>query len=396
MTGAGSSAGPGRRHGRLAIVSARVRRHGPSLALAAAAAALAFLIAGTAFGPEQAYFAPIAAVVCTGLAAGQRLRRAAEITAGVTLGLLAADLLVRVIGGGWLQLGVAVLLATVAAVALGAGPLMSNQAAIAAILVVALAPTEVTPWVRLGDALIGGTIALLLALAVPLDPRRVAARAAEEFVDALACALLDVAEALAAGDLETMEDVVDRSAELAGRVSELDDALAVVGGEGGGGGQRDRGRRKRKDPLAFVAEPRPPDRPRPGSGEHLARLARLRSRADFVVSSTRALARAAANSLRRGHPVDPRLVHAVSGLADAVRALGPWERGDEPASSVRARALAAATTGSAVLGEPHPPTATVLALQVRSGAVDVLRVSGLDQRAAIAEIERVAGPADRP
>ncbi|WP_035062516.1 FUSC family protein, partial [Cellulomonas bogoriensis] len=87
----------------------RVRLHGPSLLLASASAGVAYALAGWAFGPENAFFAPIAAVVCVSITAGQRVRRAVEIAVGVVVGLVAADLLLRWTGAGPWQLALAVL-----------------------------------------------------------------------------------------------------------------------------------------------------------------------------------------------------------------------------------------------------------------------------------------------
>ena len=66
-------------------------------------------------------FASIAAVIALGAAYGQRRERAVELVGGVVLGIGVADLLVGAIGSGGWQLGVMVLLAMSAAVALGAG-----------------------------------------------------------------------------------------------------------------------------------------------------------------------------------------------------------------------------------------------------------------------------------
>src|SRR5690606_2434122 len=113
--------------------SRRVWQRANTLALGAASAGLSYALATALFGSRESIFAPIAAVVSTGLSAGHRLRRAVEICFGVLLGLLAADLLVRWIGLGAWQLGVAVLLARLIAVALSASVLLSNQAAVAAV-----------------------------------------------------------------------------------------------------------------------------------------------------------------------------------------------------------------------------------------------------------------------
>ena len=59
---------------------------------------------------------PIAAVICLGATLGQQRQRALELTGGVVLGVLIADLLVRVLGSGPPQVGLMMVLAMSAAV----------------------------------------------------------------------------------------------------------------------------------------------------------------------------------------------------------------------------------------------------------------------------------------
>ena len=125
---------------RLASGVGRLRANGWPILQTAVAASIAYLLAGLVLGNEQPFFAPIAAVVTLGLSLGQRGRRAFEIALGVALGLGIADLLVRVIGVGALQIGIVVVLAMTAPVLLGEETLLVNQAAISAILVVLLQP----------------------------------------------------------------------------------------------------------------------------------------------------------------------------------------------------------------------------------------------------------------
>ena len=51
-------------------------------------------MAADVLGHQTPFFAPIAAVVSLGTSYGQRLRRVAEVTIGVAVGVLVADLLV--------------------------------------------------------------------------------------------------------------------------------------------------------------------------------------------------------------------------------------------------------------------------------------------------------------
>lgn len=120
-------------------------------------------------------FASIAAVVSLGAAFGERRQRAVQLIAGVMLGIVIADLLLRVIGGGLPQIGLLVVLAMAAAVVLGGGEMLVSEAALSAILVATLSST---PEVRLLDVLIGGGVALAVhTLVFPPDPVLGVARA---------------------------------------------------------------------------------------------------------------------------------------------------------------------------------------------------------------------------
>src|SRR5215203_6207012 len=90
----------------------------------AGAAVAAWYLAKLLLPEEQPVFASIAAVIALGATYGQRPERAVELGVGV------ADLLVRAIGSGPVQLGVMVLLAMSAAVVLGGGPVLVTEAAV--------------------------------------------------------------------------------------------------------------------------------------------------------------------------------------------------------------------------------------------------------------------------
>src|ERR1041384_3479115 len=64
------------------------------------AAGVAWLVAADLLDHPTPFFAPIAAVVSLGTSYGQRLRRVAEVTLGVAVGVFLADLLVIVVGAG--------------------------------------------------------------------------------------------------------------------------------------------------------------------------------------------------------------------------------------------------------------------------------------------------------
>lgn len=353
----------------------RVRRHAPHLLLAATAGGLSYLLAGLAFGYEHAVFAPIASVVAVGLSTGQQLVRAIEISAGVVLGLLAADLMTRLIGAGAWQMVIAVLLAMSAAVALRASGLMANQAAVAAVFVMVLMPLQDTaPLVRLGDALIGGTIAVVLTGLFSPDPQRVAMTTAQQFLDRLATAYGRLSRALDASSEERAEKTLAELEQLETAGRDLDTAIRAT---------RERIRLAR-------------------SSTRLAHRRRLRAveqvagRAGLMLTSARSLSRAVGTLVRHGHRPDPQLTGAVEQLGEAVRVLGAWVGGRAERDAVQEAALRAATEASSALGPGTAPAAHAVAWQVRPAVLDLLRVIGLSQAAAVEALEDRAGRADRP
>jgi len=122
----------------------------------AAAAGVAWLIAADLLGHQTPFFAPVAAVVSLGTSYGQRLRRVAEVTAGVALGVLLADLLAIWIGSGAWQLTLVVALSMSLAMLITSGQMFVTQAAVQSIIISALVPAPSDALVRWSDAVIGG------------------------------------------------------------------------------------------------------------------------------------------------------------------------------------------------------------------------------------------------
>jgi uncharacterized membrane protein YccC len=151
---------------------ARLRSKSWQIAQCALAAGAAWFVAADLLGHETPFFAPIAAVVSLGTSYGQRLRRVAEVTLGVAIGVLVADLLVLAIGTGWWQLTLIVALAMTSAFLLDGGQLFVTQAAVQSIVVATLLPDPDAGFTRWTDALIGGLVALVAATVVPAAPLR--------------------------------------------------------------------------------------------------------------------------------------------------------------------------------------------------------------------------------
>ena len=164
---------------RLLVSARRLRATGWSIGQCSLAASLAWFAAQTLLDHPRPFFATVAAVVCLGVRATQRLRRVGELAVGVTVGVAVGDVLVRQIGTGVWQIGVVVGIALVLAVALDGGPLLVAQAGLQAVFVLALPPMPGGDVARWSDALVGGAVALAVAALLPADPWRPARRAAD-------------------------------------------------------------------------------------------------------------------------------------------------------------------------------------------------------------------------
>jgi uncharacterized membrane protein YgaE (UPF0421/DUF939 family) len=349
----------------------RLRVNGWSVIQTAVAATGAYLLAIVLLGHESPFFAPIAAVVSLSVTLGQRMRRAVELVFGVAVGLMVADLLVLLIGTGTLQIGIVVLLAMAAAVFIGGRPLVVNQAAVSALLVVVLQPPDaVFSPNRFLDALVGGGVAVAVNYLFPINPERLVERAARPVLDELVAVLEDIAAALRSGDRELAERVLLRAREIDDdQVTTFYEALAA-------GHETARLSPTRRRAL-----------------EHLELYANAGTRIDLAVINTRVLARGAANLLRRGEPAPALLPDAVLDLSLAVKALATYlEQSREPEEARRC-ALEAARRATEILKERHDLATSVLVGQVRSAAVDVLRSTGMDQASALGALEEVAGSA---
>ena len=254
-------------------------------------------------------------------------------------------------------------LASLAALLLGAGTILVNQAAISAILVATLTPPSdgLSPD-RFVDALIGGGVALIVGQVLfPRDPLRALARAARPVAEDLSLALQACAEALAAGD----EERARRALELARAVDEdlaaFFDAVAIA-----------------RETLPVL----PGRRPR----ERLPVYAEAAQQMDYAVRNTRVLARRAIATVRRhGAAAAPGRGRGPAGRG--VRELG--RELEEPGSEVAVRRLAlkAAAAATAVLDEDPGLSAVVIVGQIRSTAVDLLQGSGMGNEEARRSLE---------
>jgi uncharacterized membrane protein YgaE (UPF0421/DUF939 family) len=236
------------------------------------------------------FFAPAAAVIAMGVSRGGRTVRAIELTVGVAVGIAVADVIVRALGASTLVLMLVVGLSMVAALLVGVGQILVNQAAISGILVVATLQPGASPSAsRFVDALIGGAVALLVGQVLfPRDPVRAMAKAARPVVSDLAVALRALAEALRDGD----EERARRALEIA---RNTDDDLASF-----------------FDAVAMARETFTLRGPRGRTRERVPLYAEAAQQMDYAVRNTRVLARRALSAIRRHGPAPAELADAVA------------------------------------------------------------------------------------
>src|SRR3954468_15230465 len=193
------------------------------------AATAAWVIAERVVGNHEPFFAPIAAFVGLNASLGERGRNAARLLLGVVLGIVAGELTLAALGGGYGRLALAVFAATAAARVLGGARTVIAQAAAGAILTVAVANGEAGTE-RLVDALIGVGVALLFTQVLfSPEPLALLRRAEAAALADMAEGLRLTARALEGDDDDVAEQAMSQLRTLRDRLSELGRTRAASG-----------------------------------------------------------------------------------------------------------------------------------------------------------------------
>jgi uncharacterized membrane protein YgaE (UPF0421/DUF939 family) len=330
----------------------RVRANWRVMVQAGLSVAAAWALAKFVLGHKAPFFAPVAAIISLGTSYFERTRRAAELVAGVTLGVAAADLLAREIGPGVAQLAVAVFVAIGLGLFFGTSQLFVNQVAVSAVLVFTVTSTSQSPFSRAVDALVGGTVALVVAAVVlPADPVRILRDAARPVLEELAATLSDIAAALRTRDPEAAEETLVRARGNDG------EGFHAAARESRSTARLSPARRRARETVEFYA--------------HVA------ERVDLAVRNTRVLARGTLRALSLDDNVPPDVPDAIDELAAGVRALMRALDSGQPFDGVREPVLRAAAIATHVLETTANLSVSVIVGQVRSTANDLLTATGL-------------------
>ena len=338
----------------LAVRVQRLRSKSWQIAQCALAAGIAWFIAADLLGHQTPFFAPIAAVVSLGTSYGQRLRRVVEVTIGVAVGVLIADLLVVQLGSGAWQLVLIVTLAMSAAFLLDGGQLLVTQAAVQSVVVSTLLPEPDAAFTRWTDALIGGAVALVAATVVPAAPLRRPREQAAVVVRKIAELLRAAAEVMVSGDVDPALGLLADARDTDYLIRELQDAAA----EG----------------LAVVASS--PFRVRHRGG--LRRMADLVDPLDRALRSTRVLVRHTAVAAYRRRPIPSSYAMLAQELAAATDLVADELAANRMAVDARIALIAVGhATGS--VERSTVLSAEVVLAQLRSVVADLLLLTGMDE-----------------
>jgi uncharacterized membrane protein YgaE (UPF0421/DUF939 family) len=340
---------------------ARLRAKGWQVGQCAIAAGLAWFLAADVLHHQTPFFAPIAAVVSLGTSYGQRLRRVAEVTVGVAIGVFVGDAFTHWLGSGAWQITLIVSLAMSTALLLSQGVVFVNQAAVQAIVVSTLIPNPGAAFIRWTDALIGGAVALVAAAVVPRAPLRRPREQAAVIVRKISTLLRAAAESILDGD-------ADRALEVLRDARSTDELVGEL-------------RAAAEEGLSVV-------RSSPFRRRHRGRvraMAELVEPLDFALRNTRVLVRRVAVAAYRHEPIPAPYAALLDDLANATEAIAEELGEGRAATAVRNR-LVALGKRTTQIERSHDLSAEVVLAQTRSLLADLLAVTGMDPLAATDQI----------
>ena len=331
---------------------ARLRSRGWQIGQCAVAAAVAWLLASRVLGHPEPFLAPVAAIVCLGVSYGQRLRRVAEVTIGVALGVGVADLFIAWAGTGVWQITVIVAVAMTVAVLLDAGNLMVTQAAVQSVTVAILLPVAAEGFNRWVDALVGGGVALVAATVVPRAPLRRPREQAATIVRDLGRLLRSAADSVEDGNVD---DAVRTLQDARATESALND-LRTAAREG-----------------LDIVRSSPLRRRHRGA---LRKMAELVVPLDRAMRNTRVLVRRIVTATRAGDIIPDAYLALVDRVAAACDIIAEELTAGRLPVAAR-EPLADIAQQTAILPLHSGLSAAVVLAQVRSIVVDLLQMTGL-------------------
>ena len=330
------------------------------------AAGVAWFIAYDVLDHPEPFFAPIAAILALSVSIGQRGRRAVEMMTGVVVGILIADAVIALFGNGALELTVAVGLSMTAAVILGGGMMFVNQAGASAAIVVALGASEAGTE-RILDAAVGGAVALIVSqLLFPPRPLGILLPARREALNGLRDGLAQMRGAL----LDPDGNHIDWALKTTGRIH---DKLAKLSAA-----------RLLAAEIARTSPARRQDIPIVERSSEVAIVV------DLLANATLTLIRDIVRLVDEEEKRPEWIPEALGRLSEGMTRLTEDESsGLDPGPGAEAcREMAHAAVATAARSGERDPDWRVrrIAVDVRTVAVDMLRVTGIERRDALTRV----------
>lgn len=338
----------------------RVRRSWRLLLRIALATGGAYGIATHVFGHQQAFFAPIAAVIALTAGVGRRQRVVFELVLGVAFGVLVGELLILAIGRGAWQIALVASLTTVVAMLFNLRGLALTQAINSGLLLAAVVPLPgaANPALtRFLDALIGGLCGFLAVLILPRNTVRDIDEDVQSVLRSLAAVLSRVVQAMRTDDAALAELAL---AEARGTQPVMDELRSTATN------------------VAEVARLSPMRwRQRSDVDRYTSSVNDL----DNALRDARVLARRVAAMLRHDEDAPTALTDAVEILVEAVQIYADEFASATDLERANEQLVRASDQAMHALSEMVTVNTASIAAQIRSLAADLLMAGGVPRTA---------------
>lgn len=364
---------------RIRAAAGRLRANWVPLLESTVAATVAWILATILVDHDAPFFAPAAAIIVLGQARGMRVRKTFEILIAVAGGVLLADVVAQLLGSNT-TLTIFVLIVTTLTIttAIGANGVAVVQAAVSALYVAVIAPpTQSLVPVRFIDALIGGTVAVIVnQVAVVHDPLAPLLHQMRSITEQICVVIGLTAAAIDAHDQTMARAALERARTVDSEVEKLRTAVSVAVEAL----RLDVWRRHRRGSVQMVDT--------------------STRQIDYVVRGVRVLARASLTLTRWPTSTGPQLGVALRHLTAAVgyagESLAAEIAGEQSASSTfadraEASALTAIEVARPLLWGDQPLPVVMIVGQLRSITIDLLRGVGADDAEVLARVDHALG-----
>lgn len=182
----------------------------PAIVQITAAAVAAYAISHYLVGHRYPLLSVTTVISSLGLARNAKPRQTVETILGMLVGILLSATLLALVGSGVWQLLIVLLLVMLVARALSPNPAFAAVAAVQSVLIMVLPPPVGGPIMRVVDASVGLTMALVVTVLLPRDPRAGAVRDGRALFAVLRESLGLAVDALSTGDGATAELGLER------------------------------------------------------------------------------------------------------------------------------------------------------------------------------------------